>query len=328
MSIVVMEVSDASVPDTKNNLAELNILKTVSSTQKPNEDAVELTASKDVEQKLKTNVVARYPFTKTPRQKNNTKSTLKSIKSNHINPLTFERNKREIFADFDNAICELRTELRNEVKSGLNRQQNTQSSKLFIGIWDTVRMSDMRLKLLKRSILENIMKESSKVSPCFNGCTFQSGWLQVICKDMKTVEWLHRTIPSLRPWQNANLKVKCCADLPRKNIIILHAMNSEANTPQEAIKLLKVQNSLEVDKWEMFKVVNEHDIMKVYFYISDACVEDLHKMNYRPSFGFQKALVEVLQEKRYSVGKQTNSEILKDTISFGDNSSVVYEIIV
>lgn len=159
-----------------------------------------------------------------------------------------------------------------------------------IGVWDRNFMSKSALETLKRAIVLEMMNSYDDI-PKICDCIEQQGWLQISCLDKENTQWIHRTIPRLKPWPYAQLVTRECRSY-NKWLVPLSADYHNAKNVNELMLLLKRQNKeLDTNWWRISNAVYYDNYFTVEFILTEEQVDELRRVSYRPTVGFGKAVV-------------------------------------
>lgn len=102
---------------------------------------------------------------------------------------------------------------------------------------------------LKALILKEVVQQK-EVKPRFYNCSFIEGYLSVVCEDLPTRGWLKKTVPTLKLWEGAEIKV-----IPERNVLKLDVWlayfpKSDTVSTPEILKFLENQNEgIDTSKW-------------------------------------------------------------------------------
>ncbi|XP_055526503.1 uncharacterized protein LOC129719116 [Wyeomyia smithii] len=148
-----------------------------------------------------------------------------------------------------------------------------------------------QLQAVRTSILDHIAdQENPTTKPKFNGCHLKNGFLQLACADSDTVQWLEREVPSLVPWEGAQLRVYHMKDLPKARRYVGYFADS-ANSPDEKI-LRSLQNQNDHLSTKMWRVCNRKlvkTLVELVLDIDEESAKLVESRNYELHYGFGKA---------------------------------------
>ncbi|GBP01327.1 hypothetical protein EVAR_66463_1 [Eumeta japonica] len=100
------------------------------------------------------------------------------------------------------------------------------------------------IKAVQKCILDRVYEARlGPVKPRFAGCSFKPGWLTINCLDDATVSWLRESVPALKPWEGAVLRVLDEADVPKAKILIGYFSGSTSWTNDRILGQIEAQNS-------------------------------------------------------------------------------------
>ncbi|XP_059062601.1 uncharacterized protein LOC131855360 [Achroia grisella] len=159
-----------------------------------------------------------------------------------------------------------------------------------VGIQHTTPMTDEMMSMVRSSVLCEVAKiTEAGTGPRFVGCSFKPGWLLITCQNEPTKKWLESITPTLKPWAEAELSVLHEKSMPKLAIGTAFIPNSETNSVEVALKLLKSQNDcLNTDQWKILnrKEVENGTILTVS--MDELSVDFIKAQDYKVNLGFRK----------------------------------------
>jgi len=127
-------------------------------------------------------------------------------------------------------------------------------------IWSTEQITAVQSCILDR-VFEG---RTGPVKPHFAGNRFMPGWLIINCLDIETVEWLKNTVPSLKPWEGAVLKVMDEADVPKARIFVGYFPGSASWQNPRILGQIEAQNTgLRVGEWRVLHRLQKGDLVEL-----------------------------------------------------------------
>lgn len=125
-----------------------------------------------------------------------------------------------------------------------------------------------QLMATQKSIIAKVAGQRKEaLKPKFGHCAFKSGYLVIVCKNQETADWLSNIIPTLKPWDGAELTVVDAKDIPRPEILIGFFPWSAEDNNEEILALLESQNDgLVVDAWRILQrnIINQQHVELIF----------------------------------------------------------------
>lgn len=178
---------------------------------------------------------------------------------------------------------------------------------LRLGVFNKVPLTQDQLKLTRKAILVAVWEGKDGQVRFLGSDAKPEGWLQITCADMPSRLWLMDRVPSLVPFPGAVLSVR--TDLPKRRIGFIVVSRDEEQNPRQVFAGLEVQNDgLNTSGWKIVRVEEtEGNHLSITFYLDDASVEHLRKLNFKPYFGFRRINVRVKGEESAGGERRTAS---------------------
>ncbi|XP_038217701.1 uncharacterized protein LOC119836446 isoform X1 [Zerene cesonia] len=156
-----------------------------------------------------------------------------------------------------------------------------------VGIYNYRMMNEVQRNTLHRALNQAIVKLGAKgVGPRFLSLDHKPGWVQVVCEDELSRDWLFDEVPKLQPWPDAILHVR--NEKVLEECVVVYIPQYEAQSIDEAIKLLAVQNEgLNTESWHVIKSRTIGNGLAVAFSIDARSLETLKKNNLKAVLGFK-----------------------------------------
>lgn len=155
------------------------------------------------------------------------------------------------------------------------------------------RWSDEQLRAIQQAVLGKIVElRKGVIKPSFSSCTFKPGWLVFVCRDNDTVEWLGTHVPTLKPWNDAELKVVAEDDVPKARIVVGYFPEQAETSNEMILGLLEGQNTdLSVGYWKVLKRIIRGGIVELTISIDPISADVLQQKGHRVNYGYGSALV-------------------------------------
>lgn len=149
-------------------------------------------------------------------------------------------------------------------------------------------LSEEQADSIQKTILERINLDDKEDGPRFLGCLRRIGGLQVTCANMDSKDWLLQQLPTLKPWETANLVVA-----GREKKLIATSFIPDAQIEEEPlINLLKTQNKeLNFSEWTVVARKPELSGQIVTFSFDEDSLRPLYERKFYLFLGLGKILI-------------------------------------
>ncbi|XP_050669604.1 uncharacterized protein LOC126968629 [Leptidea sinapis] len=150
-------------------------------------------------------------------------------------------------------------------------------------------MSEDEMRKVRRALLALITGAEQGTGPTFLGFAHKPGWILVTCENDFSREWLVDKVKDLKPWPEAELSCMSEEQLPKPSIATTFLPNTEADTVEEALKLIRAQNAgLNTEHWKVLHAREDKGGQVVTFSLDDPSAETLKESECRAALGFRK----------------------------------------
>ncbi|XP_062709190.1 uncharacterized protein LOC134288405 [Aedes albopictus] len=152
----------------------------------------------------------------------------------------------------------------------------------------TVQLTTAQLDLLQEALLLRVVQQRNEpMKPKFNNLIYKSGYMDLICKDQETAEWLKRISPSMKPWEGAELMAMDEVAIPRPEMIRAFFPQSSSYDDDRIKALIESQNDITTTNWRIVKRSILKDIhVEWIFTVEGASMEKLKKSKYTLNYRF------------------------------------------
>lgn len=150
---------------------------------------------------------------------------------------------------------------------------------------------------------------STSRPPVFRSWTYSGEIVRIVCEDENTLEWLTKSVASLRPWESAALAVVRLDQLPRLTKAALWIPvepESDREEKEVVVSRLAGQNpTVNVRRWCLFHHEAKEDPrgLLLVFGIGDEDIQILRARSMRLHYLFQSLVLKIKPEK------PTNEEV-------------------
>lgn len=166
-------------------------------------------------------------------------------------------------------------------------------------------LNNDELYILKKAILLELDKVSPRAPQVrFLSCVFKLGWLQIICADDYSCDWLANKMKTIRPWKGAALKMI----VPGQSTVMVHITDTE-NCHKILDKLKKQNVGLMTENWIILRYIQTKKGNLYIFDIDDFSLETLERNNLTAFYGLGK------------VRFRLKNPVGKESIPFDNNNS-------
>lgn len=163
-----------------------------------------------------------------------------------------------------------------------------------VGIRGENPLAEDKMDLVRRSLVLLITKESKGAGPRFVSFSHKPGWIQVVCEDATSKDWLKKVVPKLKPWPEAKLTVLEESELPKPAVVTTFIPNNDAKSLDEAISLLGTQNKgLNTELWKVLHSRKEEGGVVATFAVDDPSVETLKGTQGKAVIGFRSVVFKI-----------------------------------
>lgn len=159
-----------------------------------------------------------------------------------------------------------------------------------VGIKNQSPMCEDQMKLVHRALTLAMLNITEKgKGPKFSGFIHRPGWILVTCDDQASLKWLTEKIPGIKPWDGASLSVIPGSELPKPLIGTTFIPSSEAESLDEATRLLGIQNEgLNTELWRVAHSRAEGNGHVVSFFLDQPSVAAIRAMKSEVTLGFKR----------------------------------------
>uniref|UniRef100_A0A1B6K1V5 DUF4780 domain-containing protein n=2 Tax=Homalodisca liturata TaxID=320908 RepID=A0A1B6K1V5_9HEMI len=205
-----------------------------------------------------------------------------------------------------------RKKTKNEGNQGERKEQSGQPQKpsykqavagIRVGVlhsnFPETLLTTEQMEKIQSFILEAIVEEQEgPYSPRFYGINRRQGVLILTCENTETAEWLKGKQDSLKPWEEASLRIVPEEEIPRARIATVYLPDSILDTTEKIMKLLKGQNKeLSVGEWNVLRRSDEGKSVLLTLAIDCATANKLEKEG--PWIGYKFGKVQLRLKKKH-----------------------------
>lgn len=155
-----------------------------------------------------------------------------------------------------------------------------------------------QLKLAENDIMELVLdEEDSHIFPQFDGCTHKPGWLELICLDFETAQWLKSIAYKIRVDYNIILQALEEKEMPRPDVMIVNLPQCKDETNENILRRLRAQNAgLCTENWTfLYRKALETDLVQMAFSLDPYSGNILRSNGMRASWLFGNVYFEHLK---------------------------------
>lgn len=148
--------------------------------------------------------------------------------------------------------------------------------------------TDEKLKLIQTAVLDKIIEcKKGNLKPQFAGCSYKPGWLLFKCKGHNSELWVREHVPTLKPWQDAKLKVVSEEEIPKSEIFVGYFPEKPETLTSRILSLIEGQNEdLSVEFWKVLNRISKNKIEEITFAIDPSSICKLKELGYHISYGY------------------------------------------
>ncbi|XP_055543682.1 uncharacterized protein LOC129729212 [Wyeomyia smithii] len=149
------------------------------------------------------------------------------------------------------------------------------------------RLSTTMMELVEESILAIVVdKRKEQFKPKFTNCRFRSGFIVIECQNQETADWLKGIVPSIKPWETADLMVVDSESIPRPEILAVFFPKSEKNENETILALVESHNDIATDSWRVLKRKPIKNHVQLILSVDEASAKKIADWNYKLNFKF------------------------------------------
>lgn len=173
-----------------------------------------------------------------------------------------------------------------------------------------------------QNIQDRIMDEVDKLPPTqgprFLSCTFKPSWLVINCANQHTHDWLAATIPGLKPWPEAKLKLVEGENIPKPKVGVVWIPGIQ--TTEKILGRLSTQNTgLNTDKWRVLQRKDDTKGQTLTVSIDEESYNSLKKQNNKAFLNFGMVTFRIKEGSDRDKGRECQTtekgrEVLKSTL--------------
>ncbi|KAL9695173.1 hypothetical protein quinque_014458 [Culex quinquefasciatus] len=113
--------------------------------------------------------------------------------------------------------------------------------------------TERQMQIVQDAILYNVtLQRNEQFKPKFTNCWQRYGCLVINCQDIQTAQWLDHLVPTLSPWEGADLVAIEASNIPRLEVLIGFFPQSVADDDQAIKVFIESQNDgLSTENWRV-----------------------------------------------------------------------------
>ncbi|XP_046670756.1 uncharacterized protein LOC124360847 [Homalodisca vitripennis] len=251
-----------------------------------------------------------------------------------LKPIPEERNKKlnkqkegkkpkRPHSDGSTPEAHQRKKTKNEGNQGERKEQSGQPQKpsykqavagIRVGVlhsnFPETLLTTEQMEKIQSFILEAIVEEQEgPYSPRFYGINRRQGVLIFTCENTETAEWLKGKQDSLKPWEEASLRIVPEEEIPRARIATVYLPDSILDTTEKIMKLLKGQNKeLSVGEWNVLRRSDEGKSVLLTLAVDCATANKLEKEGPWIGYKFGKVQLRLKKKHQENIEQPTREE--------------------
>lgn len=171
-------------------------------------------------------------------------------------------------------------------------------------------LTEEQLELLQSSILNEITKiADGDFQPQFHDCFKRRGNLIIVCNNQDSVDWLKKTVPTIKPWETADCHALEPTEVPNLMDILL-TLPKDIDTEVLLRRIEKQNENVDTSKWNLTsKKTEEGETDTTYiFAVDESVVTRVRELDYKLFINFNRVHVRYLGALRTKEDKKEKDE--------------------
>lgn len=151
------------------------------------------------------------------------------------------------------------------------------------------KFTEEQVNMIGATIFDAILAEP--VMPRFESSVSRYGSYLVTCSDKTSEEWLRRVVPTLKPWEGAELFCQDGKDLLRLRRVIGHFPLPTPDTTRVLLALKGQNKGLETERWMTYnrEEVKDKGVTRIVFGIDSESFAELERTEGKPHYAMGRA---------------------------------------
>lgn len=174
----------------------------------------------------------------------------------------------------------------------------------------STKQMDITSVMIMKRIIEN---KKGMVKPSFSGSSYKAGYLSIVCNDGPTKDWIIKTIPTIIPWEGAQLHAVDEKMMSYPLCAVAFIANGAKHETTWIMDLLEGQNyNYNFEAWRLVRRVNRGENSMMVWVIDNISADLLRIENNKMNFCYKALFIKFKPEEQTTVEKLTEEMVLQE----------------
>ncbi|KAL9698908.1 hypothetical protein quinque_002349 [Culex quinquefasciatus] len=181
-------------------------------------------------------------------------------------------------------------------------------------------------EVVKDELLKKVLEQRrEQFKPKFVYCKAKAGLVMLLCQEKGTADWVKLTVPTMIPWENAQLSALNEANIPRRDVLRAFFYRSKNDENDTILGYLESQNdNLDTSAWRILRrSVKVNDHVAWLFTVDLASMQLLEERNFVVNYKFGQTMFRRKQSDNEIHPADDDSDMDKDIFDEGLSSDVL-----
>ncbi|KAL1403121.1 hypothetical protein pipiens_005801 [Culex pipiens pipiens] len=183
-------------------------------------------------------------------------------------------------------------------------------------------------EVVKDELLKKVLEQRrEQFKPKFVYCKAKAGLVMLLCQEKGTADWVKLTVPTMIPWENAQLSALNEADIPRRDVLRAFFYRSKNDENDTILGYLESQNdNLDTSAWKILRrSVKVNDHVAWLFTVDLASMQLLEERNFVVNYKFGQTMFRRKQSDNeiHPADDDSDEDMDKDIFDEGLSSDVL-----
>lgn len=174
----------------------------------------------------------------------------------------------------------------------------------------STKQMDITSVMIMKRIIEN---KKGMVKPSFSGSSYKAGYLSIVCNDGPTKDWIIKTIPTIIPWEGAQLHAVDEKMVSYPLCAVAFIANGAKHETTWIMDLLEGQNyNYNFEAWRLVRRVNRGENSMMVWVIDNISADLLRIENNKMNFCYKALFIKFKPEEQTTVEKLSEEMFLQE----------------
>ncbi|EDS40416.1 conserved hypothetical protein [Culex quinquefasciatus] len=183
-------------------------------------------------------------------------------------------------------------------------------------------------EVVKDELLKKVLDQRrEQFKPKFVYCKAKAGLVMLLCQEKGTADWVKLTVPTMIPWENAQLIALNEANIPRRDVLRAFFYRSKNDENDTILGYLESQNdNLDTSAWKILRrSVKVNDHVAWLFTVDLASMQLLEERNFVVNYKFGQTMFRRKQSDNeiHPADDDSDEDMDKDIFDEGLSSDVL-----